>query len=71
MLGTFIAGQRFAVKLPHAHLADMRVPLGHGEIVLMVDVPFRRVREIERLVSSGHPEAGVCGVGWSLEGMGV
>ncbi|MEA3274408.1 MAG: hypothetical protein U9Q81_03765 [Pseudomonadota bacterium] len=71
MLATFIAGQRFAVKVPHAHLADVRVPLEHGEVVLMVDVPFHRVREIEHLVSQRHPEAGVGGVGWTMEALRI
>lgn len=71
MLVTFIAGERFAVKLPHTHLADLRVPLEHGEVVLLVDVPFRRVREIEHLVAERHPETGVGGVGWSIEALGV
>jgi hypothetical protein len=71
MLVTFVAGERFAVKLPHAHLADMHVPLQHGEVVLLVDIPFRRVREIERLVAERHPETGVGGVGWTIEALGV
>ena len=71
LLATFIAGERFAVKLPHAHLADLRVPLEHGEVVLLVDVPFQRVREIEHLVAERHPEIGVGGVGWTIEAFGV
>jgi hypothetical protein len=71
MLATFIAGERFAVKLPHAHLTDLRVPLGHGEVVLLVDVPFQRVQEIEHLVAERHPEIGVGGVGWTIEALGV
>ena len=71
LLATFIAGERFAVKLPHAHLADLRVPLEHGEVVLLVDVPFQRVREIEHLVAERYPEIGVGGVGWTIDAFGV
>jgi hypothetical protein len=71
LLASFIAGERFAVKLPHAHLTDLRVPLEHGEVVLLVDVPFQRVREIEHLVAERHPETGVGGVGWTIEAFGV
>jgi hypothetical protein len=71
MLATFFAGKRFAVKLPHAHLADLRVPLERGEVVLLVDVPVRRVREVEHLVAERHPEIGVGGVGWTIEAFGV
>ncbi len=71
MLATFIAGKRFAVALPHAHLTDLRVPLEHGEVVLLVDVPSWRVREIEHLIAERHPETGVGGVGWTIEAFGV
>jgi len=71
MLATYIAGRRFAIRLPHAHLSDLRVPLGHGEVVLLVDVPFHRVREIEHLITERHPEVGVGGVGWTIEAFGV
>jgi hypothetical protein len=71
LVGTFIAGERFAVKLPHAHLAGLRVPLEHGEVVLLVDVRLQRVREIEHLVAERHPEIGVGGVGWTIEAFGV
>lgn len=71
MLGTFLLGNWFSVKLPHTHLGDMRVPLNHGEVVLMVDVPLNRVREIEQLVSRHHPEAEVGGVGWTSPLLGT
>jgi hypothetical protein len=71
MLVTFVAGERFAVRLPHAHLEDLRIPLEHGEVVLLVDVPFRRVREIEHLIAERHPEVGVGGVGWTIDALGV
>ena len=71
MFATFIAGERFAVKLPHAHLTDLRVPLERGEVVVLVDVPFQRVGEIEHLVAERHPETGVGGVGWTIAAFGV
>ncbi|MGA7979226.1 MAG: hypothetical protein WCA32_03265 [Chromatiaceae bacterium] len=71
MLVTFVVGDRFAVKLPHAHLSDLQIPLQHGEILLLVDTPFHRVREIEHLISERHPEVGVGGVHWTLEALGV
>jgi len=40
-------------------------------VVLLVDVPFQRVREIEHLVAERHPETGVGGVGWTIEAFGV
>jgi hypothetical protein len=71
MLVTFLVGNHFAVNLPHTHLGDLQVPFKHGEIVLTVDVPRTRVREIEQLVSRHHPEAGVSGIGWTIHALGT
>lgn len=71
MAATFLAGERFAVEVPHAHLDEQRVPLRHGEVVVMVDVPAGRVHEVEALVSRRHPEVGVGGVGWHVHGLNV
>jgi len=71
MLGSYIFGRWFAIKVPHTHLSDMRVPLVHGEIVLMVDVAKDRVREVEQLVSRHHPEAAIGGVGWTSPILGT
>lgn len=65
---TFLTGERFAVRIPHSHLDEQRVPLRHGEVVVMVDVPVSRVHDVETLVSQRHPEAGVGGVGWHIHG---
>jgi hypothetical protein len=70
-IAAVILGQRFAVKVPHVHLSEMRVPFAHGEVILLVDVPRTRVCEIEQLVSRHHPEAGVGGVGWTIASAGI
>jgi len=70
-IAAVILGQRFAVKVPHVHLSEMRVPITHGEVILLVDVPRTRVHEIEHLVSRHHPEAGVGGVGWAIASAGI
>jgi hypothetical protein len=66
MLASFLLGERFAVRVPDVHLSELRVPLLHREVVLLVDVARTRVAEIEHLVSRLHPEVGVAGVGWAL-----
>jgi hypothetical protein len=71
MLATFVAGEQFAVKVPHAHLDEVRAALAHGEVLLMVDVPRQRVAEIEDLVHRRHPEAALGGVGWSTDALSV
>jgi hypothetical protein len=71
MLATYVAGERLAGRVPHAHLADVHVPLEHGKVRLPADVPRERVRDIEYLVSHRHPEIGGGGVGWFIEALGV
>jgi len=66
-IATVVIGERFVVTLPHAHLNQLRVPYRHGEVILLVDVPHEQLREVEQLVSRRHPEAGVGGVGWTLQ----
>ena len=65
MAAVFLLAAYFATGIPHVHLSEMRVPLLHGEVVLMVDVPRDRLDDIIRLVSGRHPEAGLGGVGWT------
>ena len=69
MVLTFVTGERFAVRVPHAHLDEQGVPLHHGEVVLMVDVPASKVHDVEQAVSRRHPEVGVGGVGWHIHGL--
>ena len=71
MLATFIAGERFAARIPNTHLDEFADALQHGEILLMVDVPRSRVAEVEARVHRAHPEAAVGGVGWVLPALGV
>jgi len=70
-MASVVLGERFAVKVPHVHLNEMRVPLNHGEVVLLVDVPREQVRDIEKRVTTHHPEAGLGGVGWTIAHSGV
>jgi hypothetical protein len=66
MLVAFIAGEQFVVRVPDVHLTEFTDALSHGEVLLMIDVPARRVAEIEDLVHNRHPEACVGGVGWAM-----
>ncbi|OGT89198.1 MAG: hypothetical protein A2514_07415 [Gammaproteobacteria bacterium RIFOXYD12_FULL_61_37] len=67
----FLLEARFAIVIPHAHLSEMKTPLLHGEVVLMVDAPLDRVGESIALVTRRHPEAGIGGVGWTLKSAGI
>lgn len=68
---TFFSGNYFASNIPHAHLNEMREPLSHGEVVLMVDLPPEQVRQVDDEVRHHHPEAGGHVVGWSLPTLGA
>jgi len=68
---TFFIGEQFAVKVPDVHLTEFTDALSHGEILLMIDVPRNQVAEIEGFVHHRHPEAGVGGVGWTVDAFGM
>ncbi len=71
MTVTFFVGEHFVVNVPDVHLSEFTDALSHGEILLMVDVPIKRVAEIERAVHYHHPEAVVGGVGWTVDAFGI
>ncbi len=58
-------------RAPAVHLDEFRSALAHGEVLLMVDVPARRVPEIEDLLARRHPEAAIGGVGWMIDAFGL
>lgn len=58
-------------RAPAVHLQEFRSALAHGEVLLMVDVPTRRVPEIEDLLARRHPEVAVGGVGWMIDAFGL
>lgn len=70
-LASFLAGNRYTTVLPGVHLDEFNDALQHGEILLMVDVPRRRVAEVEDIMQRHHPEASVGGVGWTIQALGL
>ena len=56
MIGSWISGM-IAVSIPNSRLRRFQPAIDRGEILLMVDVPVNRVREIRALITSHHPEA--------------
>jgi len=71
MVVTFIAGDQFAVHVPDVHLTEFTDALSHGEILLMVDVPFNRIAEIDDIVRHNYPEAVAGGVSWTVDAFGL
>ena len=55
-LGAWMASMAGAA-VPNSRLKQFQAEIEAGRVLLMIDVPFRRVAEITDLVVSRHPEA--------------
>ena len=55
MIGAWVSGM-IAISLPNSRLRRFQPAIDRGEILLMLDVPVRRVKEIRELIMSHHPE---------------
>lgn len=55
-LGGWMASMAGAA-VPNSRLKQFQGDIDAGRVLMMVDVPFRRVEEISELVTSRHPEA--------------
>lgn len=66
MIGTFVSGLLFVLRLPNVHLNEFRPALQHGEVLLMIDVPASDVKRVDQFVHRKHPEVVTGGVCWHL-----
>jgi len=66
MLGTFVSGLLFVMRLPNVHLNEFRPALLHGEVLVMVDVPSNEVKRVDQQVHRKHPEVVTGGVCWHV-----
>lgn len=66
MLGTFISGLMFVLRLPNVHLDEFLPALQHGEVLLMIDVPLSDVERVDHRVHRKHPEVVTGGVCWHV-----
>jgi MFS family permease len=60
LVGAWVAGM-IGVSIPNSRLRSFQQAIDAGRILLMVDVPYRRLGEIKRLIAQHHPEAHVGG----------
>ena len=60
-LAIFMSGMA-AAALPNSRLKAFHAGIEEGKILLLVDVPFKRVPEIEELLEKRHPEAAFAGI---------
>lgn len=61
IFGSWASGMA-AAAIPSSRLKPFRDGIERGQVLLMVDVPFRRVAEIEEMVTKRHPEINFCGM---------
>lgn len=50
------ASAKAAKSIPRSSLKPFLDDIENGKVLLMVDVPFKRITEIQQLVSNRHPE---------------
>lgn len=61
VLGGWMSGM-VAAAIPNTRLKHFHGAIEDGKILMIVDVPFNRVPEIEEIVARQHPEASFGGV---------
>ena len=66
MIGTFVSGLMFVIRLPNVHLDEFRPAIQHGEVLLMIDVPSSDVDEVDHRVHRNHPEVVSGGACWHV-----
>lgn len=60
-----LAGTLFSLRMPNVHWREFKQAVGHGEILLMVEVPPTELKRVDQYVHRLHPEAVTGGVGWA------
>ena len=61
ILGGWMSGMA-AAALPNSRLENFQSDIASGKVLMLVDVPFKKVRAIEDLIEKRHPEAKFGGV---------
>ena len=61
VFGSWASGMA-AAAIPSSRLKPFAAGIEKGQVLLMVDVPYRRVTEVEDMITKRHPEINFCGV---------
>ena len=61
ILGGWMSGMA-AAALPNSRLKNFHQGIASGKVLLLVDVPFKKVHAIEKLIEKRHPEARFGGI---------
>ena len=67
MVATFLGGVFYTFRIPDITLAEFKEALAHGEVLLLMDVPRRRVAKIEEIIHRHHPSAAAGGSSWIID----
>jgi len=71
MLVSFSIGNIFATYIPHVHLSEFKNALSHNELLMMVDVPYEKMHDIETQIHRHHPAVVEGGSSWALKGVDI
>lgn len=71
MLISFTAGYFFTTHIPHTHLGKFKHALSHNELLVMVDVPNKKLGIVEDKIHRHHPAAFECGSSWAIKGADI
>ena len=61
LFGAWVSGMAGAA-IPNSRLKAFVAEVENGGVLLIVDLPLRRTKEIEELITKRHPEIRFCGV---------
>ena len=61
VFGAWVSGMAGAA-IPNSRLKAFQADIERGGVLLIVDVPLRRTKEIENLLAKRHPEIRFCGI---------
>jgi len=61
LFGAWASGMAGAA-IPNSRLKAFQADIERGGVLMIVDVPLRRTKEIENLVAQHHPEVRFCGI---------
>lgn len=61
IFGSWVSGMA-AAAIPNSSLKPFRERIEKGQVLLIVDLPFHRIAEIETLIAGRHPEINFGGV---------
>ena len=71
MLVSFAIGNFFATYIPHVHMSEFKNALSHNELLMMVDVPYEKMHDIETKIHRHHPAVVEGGSSWTLKGVDI